>query len=351
MTNKFPQRTAVVLLNWNGEKFLEKFLPSIIENTPKEQARIIVADNGSTDNSIKFLKENYSEIELVLLDKNYGFAGGYNKALKKIDAEYFILLNTDIEVIANWLEPLIKLLDENKNIAACMPKIRAYHAKEQFEYAGASGGFIDKWGYPFCRGRILDDVEIDKGQYDDVISIFWATGACLVIRADVFKAVGGFDEDFFAHMEEIDLCWRLKNLGYEIATNPKSVVYHVGGGTLPKTSPRKLYLNYRNNLLMMYKNLPSKKLFSHLFVRMILDGISAFIYLLKFQFSSFKAVFNSHIDFYKNIRKFKIKRKELQKKYIKYNHPEIYNKSIIWKNIVSKVKKFSLLDFKTKILK
>ena len=349
MTNKSSQKTAVVLLNWNGEKFLEKFLPSIIKNTPK--ARIVVADNGSTDNSINFLKENYPEVELVLLEKNYGFAGGYNRALEKINAEYFVLLNTDVEVTDNWLDPLIKLLDNNKNTVACMPKIRAYHAKQKFEYAGACGGFIDKWGYPFCRGRILDDVETDEGQYNDPISVFWATGACLAIRADVFKKVDGFDEDFFAHMEEIDLCWRLKNLGYQIAVEPKSLVYHVGGGTLPKTSPRKLYLNYRNNLLMMYKNLSSQKLFTHIFIRMSLDGISALMYLFKFQFSSFKAVFKAHLTFYKMLKKFKLKRKELQKEYKKYDHSEIFSKSIVWKNLISKIRKFKNLNFKVKLLK
>jgi GT2 family glycosyltransferase len=257
-----------------------------------------------------------------------------------------VLLNSDIEVTKNWLNPLIDLLDSDKSIAACQPKIRAYHNKEYFEYAGGAGGFIDKYGYPFCRGRILNSFEKDAGQYNDIIDVFWATGACMVIRADLFKNNGGLDDDFFAHMEEIDLCWRLKNLGYRIIYSSESTVYHVGGGTLPNNSPFKLYLNYRNNLFLLYKNLPNGKLFPILFLRMILDGISAVIFLLKFSFPSFYAVLKAHIHFYKKMKKLRFKRKELRSKKIVNHHPEIFPESIVWNHFVKKKNTFNSLNFK-----
>lgn len=338
-------KVAIVILNWNGKKYLEQFLPALIQNTNIDNCKIIVADNNSNDGSIEFLKENYSQIEVIIHDKNYGFTGGYNKALNQIDAEYFVLLNSDIEVTPNWLNPLIQTLDSDKSIAACQPKIKSFHNKNQFEYAGASGGFIDKYGYPFCRGRILDTIEKDTNQYNSVIDVFWATGACLVIKADIYKSVGGLDDDFFAHMEEIDLCWRLKNQGYRIVVNPESEIFHVGGGTLPNNSPFKLYLNYRNNLFLLYKNLPKGKLFPVLFSRMVLDGISAILFMLKFSFASFGAVIKAHLHFYASLKTLRIKRKKLLLNKAVHQHKEQYPKSIVFDYFIHKKKTFELLKF------
>lgn len=337
-------KTAIVILNWNGKNFLEKFLPTLIKNTPKEDTEIIIADNNSTDNSIEFLNKNYKDLRQIIFDKNYGFTGGYNKALDQIDAQYFVLLNSDIEVTENWLSPLIGLLDSDSKIAACQPKIKSFDLKTNFEYAGAAGGFIDKFGYPFCRGRILDKTEIDTNQYNDIRDVFWATGACLVIRADLFKKLGGLDDDFFAHMEEIDLCWRLKNGGYRIVCNPESTVYHVGGGTLPNNSPFKLYLNFRNNLFLLYKNLPKGKLLSRLLPRMILDGLSAITFLLKFEFSNYFAVLKAHIHFYKSLKKLRKKRNKILSNTININHTEIYSNSIVIDYYVRKKKVFKSLN-------
>ncbi len=338
-------KTAVVILNWNGRKFLEQFLPSLIKNTTDPETEIIIADNDSKDDSIDFLNKNYPELRQIILDKNYGYTGGYNKALKQIEAEYFVLLNSDIEVSENWLTPLISMMDSDETIAACQPKILSFDRKNNFEYAGAAGGFIDKYGYPFCRGRILNTIEIDKGQYNDSCDVFWATGASLVIRADIFNKVGGLDDDFFAHMEEIDLCWRLKNMGYRIVYNPESVIYHVGGGTLPNNSPFKLYLNFRNNLFLLYKNLPQGNLFSILFTRMILDGLSAVTFLLKLSFKDFYAVLKAHIHFYKSLKKLRIKRKKLLLNIEVSKHKEMYKRSIVSDYFISKKRNFNDLDF------
>jgi GT2 family glycosyltransferase len=244
---------AVVLLNWNGKNFLQKFLPSVIENS--DNASIYVADNGSEDGSVDFLKQNFPSINIICFEKNYGFAKGYNMALQQIEAEYFVLLNSDVEVTPNWISPIITFLDSKEDYVACQPKILSYYDRSYFEYSGGAGGFIDRYGYPFCRGRLFDTLEKDNGQYDEDCEIFWATGACLFVRAQVFHEFGGFDEDFFAHMEEIDLCWRFKNAGYKIGYCHSSVIYHVGGGSLPKSSPYKTYLNIRNNEVMLIKNL------------------------------------------------------------------------------------------------
>lgn len=243
-------KTAVVILNWNGRKLLEQYLPSVVERTPN--AEVIVADNGSTDDSLVWLRMHYPEVKTITLDKNYGFAGGYNRSLQQVDADYVVLLNSDVEVTVGWLEPLVEVLDHNADIAVVAPKLRSVTEPQRFEYAGAAGGFIDYLGYPFCRGRILSTVEEDCGQYDDCRDIFWASGAAMCCRREVFLAVGGFDEDFFAHMEEIDLQWRMQLAGWRIAVEPRSVVYHLGGGTLP-ASPNKIYLNHRNNLAMLMK--------------------------------------------------------------------------------------------------
>ena len=253
-------KTAVVILNWNGEAMLRQFLPSVIACSCLEGTEIYVADNASTDASCEVVEKEFPSVRLIRLDKNYGFADGYNYALQKIDAEYAVLLNSDVEVTEGWLQPMVDYLDTHPETVACQPKIRAYRHRNLFEYAGASGGFIDRYGYPFCRGRVFESVEEDKGQYDEVIPVFWATGAALMIRLDVYRNVGGLDGRFFAHMEEIDLCWRLRSRGYQLVCIPSSTVYHVGGATLKKENPRKTFLNFRNNLLMLYKNLPEEEL-------------------------------------------------------------------------------------------
>ncbi len=336
-------KTAIVILNWNGQKFLKKFLPAVIKYSQNPENEIIVADNGSTDSSVKYLKENFSEVKLILFDKNYGFTGGYNKALEQIDAEYFVLLNSDVEVTENWIAPITSMMDADKNIAAAMPKIISYEKQCSFEYAGAAGGYIDKFGYPFCRGRIIDTIEEDVGQYDTVKDIFWASGAAMFVRAELYKKVGGLDNDFFAHMEEIDLCWRFKNMGYKIVINPKSVVYHVGGGTLPNNSPHKIYLNYRNNLFLLLKNLPKQKIIPIIFSRLVLDGLSGIVYLANFKFKFFLAVFKAHFSFYLNAGKMLKKRKKLNA--IINNHKEIYNKSIVFSYFLKKKNTFDKLEF------
>lgn len=291
------KEVAVVILNWNGKSFLEQFLPSIVKNSI-EEADVIVADNFSSDDSIHFIKENYPQVKILPLEANYGFAGGYNRALKKLTYPYYVLLNSDVEVTENWLSPMIKMLNKDSSIAACQPKIKAYHNKSHFEYAGAAGGFIDKYGYPFCQGRIFDTIEEDIGQYETEKEIFWASGASLFIRSEFYHKAGGLDEFFFAHMEEIDLCWRIKNMKGRIMYCPKSTVYHVGGGTLNKTKPKKTFLNYRNNLLMLHKNLPKNKRFSTIFIRLFLDGISGIRLLLSGQIGHVFAIIKAHFSFY-----------------------------------------------------
>jgi GT2 family glycosyltransferase len=339
--NTYLHKVSVVILNWNGKKYLEKYLPSLIKNTPSF-AEIIIADNASTDDSVKFVNENYPQLRIVINAENGGFAKGYNDALKNILSEYYLLLNSDIEVAENWLEPLVNLLDTNKNIAACQPKIRAYMQKEYFEHAGAAGGFIDKHGFTFCRGRIFDYVEKDTNQYNLAGEIFWASGACLLIRSELFKQLNGFDEDFFAHMEEIDLCWRLKNMGYQIWYEPKATVYHLGGGTLNYNNPNKIYLNFRNNLFLLLKNWPGKGLYRKLFFRMLLDGIAGLYFLLNGRFAYFIAVIKAHFSFYASFSKFKRKRYSPIKSGFGNT---VYNKSIIWSFFVKKKKQFSQLEF------
>lgn len=337
-------KVAVVVLNWNGLGFLEKFLPSLVEFSTQEGTEVWVADNGSTDQSVSYIKENFKTVKTIEFDENHGFTGGYNKALNQINAEYFVLLNSDIEVTENWLNPIIYYLDGNKEVAAAMPKLLAYDNKKQFEYAGAAGGFIDKYGYPFCRGRILSELEDDHQQYDEASEVFWATGACLVVRSSLYRELGGLDEFFFAHMEEIDLCWRLKNLGYKIMYIPQSIVYHVGGGTLPNNNPRKLYLNYRNNLFLLYKNLPKGQLTKMLFIRMVLDGLSALMYLWQGKIGFFLAVPKAHFVFYKNLSKFKAKRKSINETRKVTNHEQMYKRSIVYSFFIKKNRKFSSLD-------
>jgi GT2 family glycosyltransferase len=329
-------KTAVVILNFNGKAFLELFLPSVI--THSKNAEVFVADNASTDDSLDFLKNSFPEVNVIRLPKNYGFAGGYNEALKQIDATYFVLLNSDVEVTENWLESVIEKLDNDPSIAAAQPKILDYKNKNDFEYAGASGGFLDFLLYPFCRGRIFYSCEEDTGQYDQEMEIFWATGACLFIRADIYKSFGGFDARFFAHMEEVDLCWRIKNEGHKVYCFPQSVVYHVGGGTLQKSNPYKTFLNYRNNLAMIFKNVPGRVLFPIIFFRLILDGISSLRYLKEGTVKDIWAVIKAHFAFYAMIP-YLMKNRSVR--FLAYE--ELFPKSIIWLYFYKKIRKFSEL--------
>lgn len=325
-------KIAVVILNWNGAKLLQQFLPSIIQYS--ENATIYVADNASTDDSITILKNEFPSVKIIQNNSNFGFAQGYNEALQFVEEPYYALVNSDIEVTANWLQPIIEIFDNEPDTALIQPKILDYKNKSYFEYAGAAGGFIDKFGYPYCRGRIFETLEQDKGQYDDKVEIFWATGACFFIRKEVYKALKGFDADFFAHQEEIDLCWRAFNLGHKIKYTSKSVVYHVGGATLDVANPRKTYLNFRNSLFMLLKNLPSGQLFYILFLRMVLDGVAAFKFLLQGKIKHFLAVGKAHFSFYKKITHFYSKRGDMQLK--NYFHTQ----SIVWSYFVKKTKKF-----------
>ena len=302
--------TAIVILNWNGEMFLQKFLPVLIQNTTQAGVEIIVADNASTDSSLSILKDKFPTVRTILLDKNYGFAGGYNKALAQIDADYFVLLNSDVEVTVDWLKPMLDYMNSHLNVAACQPKILSYDQPAYFEHAGAAGGYIDRFGFPFCRGRIVGIAEEDKGQYDSIVDVFWATGACLMIRSRVFREVGGLDDDFFAHMEEIDLCWRLKSRGYGIVCIPESSVFHVGGGALGYESPYKTYLNFRNNLLMLYKNLPVRLLKKIMFFRFLFDYAAAFQLFITGKPKNAMSIFKARRDYKKMQPDFEEKRNQ-----------------------------------------
>ncbi len=337
-------KTAVIILNWNGLSWLQQFIPILIKNTAPIDADLIVADNASTDSSITYLTENHPEVQLIALEQNYGFAEGYNRALELIDHPYSILLNSDVEVTKDWILPLVKKLESSDRIVACQPKIRDFNNKEYFEYAGASGGFIDYLAYPYCRGRMFNTLEKDEGQYDDDLSIFWATGACLAIKTDLYKKAGGLDNSFFAHMEEIDLCWRLKSRGYDIYIVPQSVVYHAGGGTLSKINPQKTYLNFRNNLYILYKNHPSQNLIKILILRFILDGIAGIKFLLSGQFSHTFAIVKAHFSFYSTVHNFKLKRKENLEQRKVQSIPEIYSKSIVKAVFINNKNKYSDLD-------
>lgn len=298
--NKRPD-VAVVILNWNGRKLLEEFLPSVVMHTNPSLGKVIVADNGSTDDSVDFLKEKFSDVEIFRLDKNYGFAGGYNLAVDHYSGryKYVVLLNSDVAVDDDWLMPLYQFMESHPEAGACQPKILSYRDRSKFEYAGASGGFIDRYGYPYCRGRVFATVEEDNGQYDDTTTVFWATGAALMVRSDVYIKAGGLDTSFFAHMEEIDLCWRIHLMGYDIYAVPQSHVYHLGGGSLDASDPRKTYLNFRNNLLMLYKNLPRKTGRRTLFVRRLLDTVAWLKFILSFDWGNSSAVLRAHRDFRK----------------------------------------------------
>jgi len=338
-------KVAIVILNWNGASLLQQFLPSVIKFSKNDSTDIIVADNGSTDDSLSVLGKEFPEVRILDLKKNYGFARGYNEALKQIEADYFVILNSDVEVTAGWLESPIQLMENDPSIAAVQPKILSHHQKTHFEYAGAAGGFIDRFGYPFCRGRIFNEVEPDKGQYNSTIDIFWATGACMFVRAKLFLEADGFDADFWAHQEEIDLCWRLKNHGYRIVYTPESTVYHVGGGTLSYDNPQKLFLNFRNNLWLLYKNLPANQLFYILFVRMILDAVAAFKLLAEFNLNGIRSVLKAHYHFWISIPSLQRKRKQTRLAGNFRNPAEKLPRSIVFQFYVRKRKHFNEIKF------
>lgn len=291
-------KLAVVILNWNGKHYLERFLGNLVKRSSIDGVSIVIADNASSDGSVEWLRIHFPRIRIIEFDENYGFTGGYNRALNQINSDYYLLLNSDVEVADGWLEPLIESMERMPKVGICMPKINSAFERESFEYAGASGGFIDVLGYPFCRGRILSNIEVDSAQYNSDREIFWASGAAFMIRSSLFHELGGFDDNFFAHMEEIDLCWRAKLAGWQVWAFPESVVYHVGGGALPNNSPRKLFYNYRNNLLMLYKNLPSSSLWLVLLLRFLMDSASALIYLIQGKKKFFNSVVSAYKEFW-----------------------------------------------------
>ncbi|MBS1647012.1 MAG: glycosyltransferase family 2 protein [Bacteroidetes bacterium] len=337
---------AVVILNYNGKKLLQQFLPTVIACS--QSAVIYVADNASTDGSVLFLQTNFPTVQIISLPKNYGFAKGYNEALKHIKADYFVLLNSDVEVSPLWIEPIIKVMEQDVSIAAAQPNILAYHQKDTFEYAGAAGGFIDTYGYPFCRGRIFNTLEKDIQQYHQTIEIFWATGACMFVRASVYEQLQGFDDFYFAHMEEIDLCWRIKNIGKKIVAVPQSLVYHVGGGTLNKLSPRKTFLNFRNSLLSLTKNNAQGVLFFKIVVRLFLDGIAGIKFLLEGNIKHTWAIIQAHFSYYKRLRTVLHQRQIFKNtSHYKPNHTQIYKGSIVWDYFVKGKRYFT--DIKEKI--
>jgi GT2 family glycosyltransferase len=338
-------KIAIVILNWNGANLLHQFLPSVTKYSQRESTDIVVADNGSTDESLEVLRKEFPQVKILDLKQNHGFARGYNESLKLIDADYYVILNSDVEVTPGWLDAPIRLMETDHSIAAVQPKIRAYHQKTHFEYAGAAGGFIDRFGFPFCRGRIFNEVEEDLGQYDDTCDIFWATGACMFVRARQFHEVGGFDADFWAHMEEIDLCWRLKNRGYRIIYTPESTVFHVGGGTLSYDSPRKLYLNFRNNLWLLHKNLPANILFTILFLRLFLDGVAALKLLAELNLNGIRSVLKAHLNFYKSLPALHKKRKSTRPEKGKSIPAEMLQKSIVFQFYIGKRKRFNEIKF------
>ncbi|NNM95910.1 MAG: glycosyltransferase [Bacteroidia bacterium] len=335
-------RIAIVILNWNGRALLEKYLPYVALHN-ETFADIIVADNASGDDSVAFLKKNYPAIRIIQNPRNGGFAEGYNTALRHISYEYYVLLNSDIEVTPGWLPPALDVLDRNKDVAAVQPKIKSYSQPALFEYAGAAGGFIDRLGYPFCRGRIFDTIEEDRGQYNRSTEIFWASGASLFVRAEVFHELGGFDEDLFSHQEEIDLCWRMKLKGYKIMYCPDSEVRHFGGGMLPKSNPFKTYLNFRNNLIILTKNHPAKGMKRKLFLRLILDGLAAFRFLICGNLNDTAAIAKAHFYFYKSISKTLAKRNAVQGQVFNADISCVYRKSIVWKYFIEGKRLFSQL--------
>lgn len=339
------EKISIVILNWNGEELMKKFLPSVVANSPEDKARVIVADNGSTDNSIPMLREQFPSVGIIRLDKNYGFAEGYNKALEQIKTEYTVLLNSDVEVTPGWLDAPLAALDKDPEIACVQPKILAERNREYFEYAGAAGGYLDRFGYPFCRGRILHEIEKDSGQYNTPADILWGSGACLFIRTAIYKEAGGLDANFFAHQEEIDMCWRLRCRGYRLVCVPQSIVYHVGAATLHAESPRKTFLNFRNNLLMLYKNLPEKELKYIMNCRFWLDYLAAFKFLISGYPKNAQAVYSARKEFFRLKPSYTAIRKENLEKTIQSPVPEILQTNLICLFYIKGIKVFSGIRF------
>ena len=330
-------KTAIVILNWNGKKLLEQFLPSIV-NFSSQEADIYVADNASQDTSISYIKNNFPAVKIVKNTENGGYAKGYNDALHNIKADIYCLINSDVEVTQNWLIPILEVFKSDEKTAIIQPKILDFKDRDKFEYAGAAGGFLDLYGYPYCRGRVFNQLEKDRNQFNDVSEIFWASGACFFIRSKIYHQLNGFDEDYFAHQEEIDLCWRTQNIGYKIKYVGTSTVYHVGGATLQETNPHKTYLNFRNSLLNVVKNVPKKWFLFVVFARLILDGIAGLKFVIEFRPIHTWAILKAHLSFYKNFFKFLKKRRKLQKKQ-NYNQ----HTSIVWQYFVLGRKKFEEL--------
>lgn len=333
-------KVSVVILNYNGEKLLPQFLPSVIRYS--KDAHIVVADNASTDQSLNILAEQFPTIEVIRLDKNYGFCGGYNRALNQVKATYYVLLNSDVEVTPDWLSPLVSLLDSQPSIAAVQPKILSYHQKGHFEYAGAGGGFIDSFGYPFCRGRLFNFTEADHGQYNDTREIFWATGACMMIRSEVYHTLGGLDVDFFAHMEEIDLCWRIQRADLSVFYCGASHVYHVGAGTLSRSNPRKTYFNFRNGLSLLFKNWSTPSLLLKFPIRLLLDDVAAFKFLLSGNPADATAVLKAHVHFFRNL-KINVQKRRIFKKY-KFSTRNIYKGLVLWDYFILGKKKVEMIS-------
>lgn len=333
---------AVVILNWNGLSFLQSFLPQVLKSE-YSNLQVIVGDNASTDESVTYLRQYFPEVQIIQNAVNYGFAEGYNRVLKQVDADYYVLLNSDVRVPPNWIKPVVDLMEKDPSIAAAQPKIKSYTENSKFEYAGAAGGFLDKFGFPFCRGRVFDVIEQDTGQYEDTIEIFWASGAALFVKRKCWEEVGGLDSDFFAHMEEIDVCWRLKNLGYKVVYCPDAEVFHVGGGTLNSTNPFKTYLNFRNNLYLLQKNLPASEMYLLLFARIWIDFIAWMQFLVSGKAAFAWAINKAHFDFFKNYRKTSKKRTDRQTTFSKLTG--IYPYSIVWAFFIKKIKSFKHLKF------
>jgi len=338
-------QVAVIILNWNTRNLLERFLPEVIKKSTYPGVSVVVADNGSTDGSPELIEKKFPEVRLIKLNRNYGFAGGYNRALKQAESPYSVLLNSDVIPGDNWLEPLIECMEQNPDTAACVPKIKDMIKPGWFEYAGAAGGFIDKWGYTFCRGRIFNILEHDNGQYDQSGEIFWGSGAALMVRTELFTQSGGLDEAFFAHMEEIDWCWRMKNRGLKIRYCAKSEVFHLGGGTLNTMSSHKTYLNFRNNLFMLHRNIPAENFKKTMTIRLLLDEIAALKFLCSGEFGNFRAVIKAHYHYFKKVGSLSREKRNLQKNVQCQNHPEIYNGSIVFDFFIRKKRRFSDLRF------
>jgi GT2 family glycosyltransferase len=330
LTQGMMDKVAIVILNWNGLKYIKAFLGKVVEYSARKDVTVYVADNGSTDGSADWITTHFRDVKVIRLDKNHGFAGGYNIVLREIEARYYILLNSDIEVTPGWIDPLTEHMDKNPDVGACQPKILSYNQKDHFEYAGAAGGFIDRFGYTFCRGRIFEKTEKDTGQYESSIDIFWASGACMAIRPEVWEKCGGFDPDFFAHMEEIDFCWRINRAGYRVSYVHNSIVYHIGGGSLPYDSPFKTYLNFRNSLFLLYKNLPDKNFHLLIFFRKVLDGLAAIRFLAKRQTRCFRAILKAHADYYKASGRLKKKREKVKRLGSRNYKSPLLNKSVVY---------------------